>query len=65
MENQMTSFSIPSHQADTLPDCQRSDFFPVILNFLRQLPFIGNFLNLPVVRDVSTPSSLMPHFSPC
>ncbi|KAI9452492.1 Got1-domain-containing protein [Lactarius psammicola] len=26
------------------------DFFPVILTFLRQLPFIGQFLNLPYVR---------------
>ena len=29
-----------------------SDFFPVILTFLRQLPFIGTFLTLPYVRDV-------------
>ncbi|CAD6884739.1 unnamed protein product [Tilletia controversa] len=28
------------------------DFFPVILTFLRQLPIVGNFLSLPVVRDV-------------
>lgn len=28
------------------------DFFPVILNFLRQLPFIGNVLNAPGVRGV-------------
>src|SRR5258708_1423827 len=28
------------------------DFFPVILTFLRQLPFIGQFLNLPYVRRV-------------
>ncbi|CEH19177.1 got1-domain-containing protein [Ceraceosorus bombacis] len=28
------------------------DFFPVILNFLRQLPFIGPALSLPVVRGV-------------
>ncbi|UZJ52198.1 hypothetical protein CBS101457_001518 [Exobasidium rhododendri] len=27
------------------------DFFPVILNFLRQMPFIGTALNLPVVRN--------------
>ncbi|KAH9983603.1 putative GOT1-membrane protein required for ER to Golgi transport [Russula compacta] len=26
------------------------DFFPVILTFLRQLPFIGQFLNLPYIR---------------
>lgn len=29
------------------------DFFPVILNFLRQLPFIGTFLSLPYIRNVS------------
>jgi len=29
------------------------DFFPVILTFLRQLPFIGNFLSLPYVRDIA------------
>ncbi|VDB95340.1 unnamed protein product [Peniophora sp. CBMAI 1063] len=29
------------------------DFFPVILTFLRQLPYIGNFLALPYVRDVA------------
>ena len=29
------------------------DFFPVILTFLRQLPFIGNLLSLPYIRDVS------------
>jgi len=28
------------------------DFFPVILTFLRQLPFIGQFLNLPYVRPL-------------
>ncbi|THH01145.1 hypothetical protein EW026_g1509 [Hermanssonia centrifuga] len=27
------------------------DFFPVILTFLRQLPFIGNLLQLPYIRD--------------
>ncbi|EPQ25782.1 uncharacterized protein PFL1_06649 [Pseudozyma flocculosa PF-1] len=26
------------------------DFFPVILNFLRQLPVIGNVLSLPYIR---------------
>lgn len=30
-----------------------SDFFPVILTFLRQLPFIGQALNMPYIRDVS------------
>jgi hypothetical protein len=29
-----------------------SDFFPVILNFLRQVPFIGTFLSLPYIRQV-------------
>lgn len=29
------------------------DFFPVILTFLRQLPFIGTFLTLPYVRDMA------------
>ncbi|PWN50277.1 putative GOT1-membrane protein required for ER to Golgi transport [Violaceomyces palustris] len=28
------------------------DFFPVILNFLRQLPFIGNVLSLPVISGI-------------
>ena len=28
------------------------DFFPVIITFLRQLPFIGQFLNLPFIRPV-------------
>ena len=33
-------------------DSLYSDFFPVILTFLRQLPFVGTFLTLPYVRDV-------------
>jgi hypothetical protein len=33
--------------------CLHRDFFPVILTFLRQLPFIGNLLNMPYVREVS------------
>jgi hypothetical protein len=28
------------------------DFFPVIVTFLRQLPFIGNVLTMPYIRDV-------------
>ncbi|CED82319.1 got1-domain-containing protein [Phaffia rhodozyma] len=28
------------------------DFFPVILNFLRQLPVIGTFLSLPYIRGI-------------
>ncbi|KAI9457884.1 Got1-domain-containing protein [Russula earlei] len=28
------------------------DFFPVILTFLRQLPFIGQLLNLPFIRPL-------------
>lgn len=31
-----------------------SDFFPVILSFLRQLPVIGNILSLPGVANVSS-----------
>jgi hypothetical protein len=30
-----------------------SDFFPVILSFLRQMPVIGQFLSLPYIRGVS------------
>lgn len=33
--------------------CHHSDFFPVILTFLRQLPFIGQVLNMPYIRNVS------------
>ncbi|KAK7692971.1 hypothetical protein QCA50_004612 [Cerrena zonata] len=29
------------------------DFFPVILTFLRQLPFVGQALNMPYIRDVA------------
>ncbi|KAH9942268.1 Got1-domain-containing protein [Epithele typhae] len=29
------------------------DFFPVILTFLRQLPFVGQLLNMPYIRDVA------------
>ncbi|KIP01901.1 hypothetical protein PHLGIDRAFT_96575 [Phlebiopsis gigantea 11061_1 CR5-6] len=29
------------------------DFFPVILTFLRQLPFIGTLLQLPYIKDVA------------
>ncbi|KAM6502412.1 Got1/Sft2-like family domain containing protein [Amanita muscaria] len=28
------------------------DFFPVIVTFLRQLPFVGTVLSLPYIRDV-------------
>lgn len=28
------------------------DFFPVVLNFLRQLPVLGTLLNLPLIREV-------------
>lgn len=31
-----------------------SDFFPVILTFLRQLPIIGNVLSMPYIREVMT-----------
>ena len=30
----------------------RSDFFPVVLSFMRQLPVIGHFLSAPGVRQV-------------
>jgi hypothetical protein len=33
-----------------------SDFFPVIITFLRQLPFIGTALSLPYIRVVSIPN---------
>ena len=41
------------------------DFFPVILTFLRQLPFIGQFLNLPYIRPVRpfTPALHPIHFT--
>ncbi|EJD52975.1 Got1-domain-containing protein [Auricularia subglabra TFB-10046 SS5] len=29
------------------------DFFPVILTFLRQVPLVGTFLNLPYIRGVA------------
>ncbi|KAI5450827.1 Golgi Transport [Naganishia albida] len=29
------------------------DFFPVILNFMRQLPVIGTFLSLPYIRGIA------------
>lgn len=34
-----------------------SDFFPVIITFMRQLPFIGTALSLPYIRDVRSPRS--------
>ena len=43
--------TLPSELMEYYP---YSDFFPVILTFLRQLPFIGTFLTLPYVRDVCT-----------
>ncbi len=36
--------------SDSVP----SDFFPVVVTFLRQLPFIGTALSLPYVREVSS-----------
>ncbi|CEQ40891.1 SPOSA6832_02566 [Sporobolomyces salmonicolor] len=30
-----------------------SDFFPVVLSFMRQLPVIGSFLSMPGVRQVT------------
>jgi len=29
------------------------DFFPVILTFLRQVPFVGQLLSLPYIREVA------------
>jgi len=45
----------------TITELPYSDFFPVILTFLRQLPFIGTFLTLPYIRDVR---GRFPLFSP-
>ncbi|KAG1836744.1 hypothetical protein DFJ58DRAFT_817920 [Suillus subalutaceus] len=28
------------------------DFFPVVVTFLRQVPFIGNLLSLPYIRPI-------------
>lgn len=36
----------------------RSDFFPVVLTFLRQLPVIGTFLSLPYIGSVRVPCFL-------
>ncbi|KAH9961482.1 hypothetical protein BC827DRAFT_1383826 [Russula dissimulans] len=36
------------------------DFFLVMLTFLRQLPFLGQLLNLPYIRSVHYPPSLSP-----
>ena len=33
--------------------CGYSDFFPVVITFLRQLPFIGTILSLPYIHVVS------------
>ena len=47
-----------------LPRCNcsfhsTSDFFPVVITFLRQLPFIGTFLTLPYIRTVCITSLLL------
>ena len=39
------------------------DFFPVIITFLRQLPFIGQFLNLPFIRPVCIHPRSLPESS--
>ena len=48
---------------DQFESCHHSqpdrDFFPVILTFLRQLPVIGNLLQLPYIRDVSCPACVL------
>lgn len=41
------------HRAHRLHSKHNRDFFPVILTFLRQLPFVGSLLQLPYIRDVS------------
>lgn len=38
--------------------CSCRDFFPVIITFLRQLPFIGTALSLPYVRNVGPSSKI-------
>jgi len=30
----------------------RSDFFPIALGFLRNMPVVGSLLNLPIIRSV-------------
>ena len=53
---QCTPYVIHKYQTNY---CLPRDFFPVILTFLRQLPFVGQLLNLPYIRDVSLlPSTL-------
>ena len=47
---QCTPYVIHKYQTNY---CLLRDFFPVILTFLRQLPFVGQLLNLPYIRDVS------------
>jgi hypothetical protein len=42
--------------SDSVP----SDFFPVVITFLRQLPFIGTALSLPYVREVSSQAYCRP-----
>ena len=50
----ITLIIIPS---DYVPLFYNSDFFPVVITFLRQLPFIGTFLSLPYISGVSTIST--------
>tara|TARA_B100000795_G_scaffold226860_1_gene183016 strand:- start:233 stop:394 length:162 start_codon:yes stop_codon:yes gene_type:complete len=33
----------------------RSDFFPIALGFLRNMPVVGSLLNLPIIRSVRAP----------
>ena len=40
-----------------------SSFFPVILQALRQTPFIGPILSLPYIRGVSAPETWLPAIS--
>jgi hypothetical protein len=45
-------YSFPFASLLIFPSLYR-DFFPVIITFLRQLPFIGHFLTLPYISTVS------------
>lgn len=48
-----TAFSADLDRSSASPS--RSDFFPVVLSFMRQLPVIGHFLSAPGVRQVRSP----------
>jgi hypothetical protein len=48
-------YSCRYHAAFEIVYVISSDFFPVILTFLRQLPFIGTFLSMPYIGTVCPP----------